>query len=157
LLAALALVAWTTLLAGADDLYSERTLKIARELNCPICAGQSVADSQSQLAAQMRDIIEQKVAAGESDEQIKAYFVDRYGEAVLAEPPKSGFMLTLWWVPVVGVLLGAVVLALFLRERTRGRASVPAEPDDDEELELLARQILGDERRAAPETGGSGT
>ena len=52
--------------ASADDMYSERTLHIARQLNCPICAGESVADSQSELARQMRGIIEQKVQAGES-------------------------------------------------------------------------------------------
>jgi cytochrome c-type biogenesis protein CcmH len=154
LLAALVLAGALVAGAAAEDVYSERTLQIARELNCPICAGQSVADSQSELAVQMRAIIEQKVQAGESDAEIKAYFVERYGESILAAPPKSGFTLTLWWVPVIGVLLGAGILALYLRERTRRPPSETDPSKDDAELEALAREILGDERRPVAESSG---
>ena len=154
----LALVALVGISASAvaDDAYSERTLKIARELNCPVCAGETVADSQSELARQMRAIIETKVQAGESDEEIKAYFVERYGESILAEPPKSGFTLTLWWMPIVVVLLGSVVLALYLRERTRRSAPPPPEITDDQELEAIERQVFGGDRGpSATVTGGA--
>jgi cytochrome c-type biogenesis protein CcmH len=143
LLALIGLV-WTVASAGAvEEVYSERTLDIARKLQCPVCAGQSVADSNSGLAAEMRNIIEQKVQAGESEQEILAYFVARYGESILSEPPKSGFTLGLWWAPVVMVVIGALVVASFAYERTRrsGRA-VPAR-DDDEELEAIAREVLG--------------
>lgn len=134
---------------AAQDVYSEKTLEIARKLQCPVCAGQSVADSGSQLAAQMRDIIEQKVQAGESEDEILDFFVARYGESILTEPPKSGFSLGLWWMPVVVVLFGATVVTLFVRERTRrGASTVAVRPStnnaaDDEELEAIAREILG--------------
>ena len=147
LLAALALLALTTASVGADEAYSKRTLEIARQLNCPICQGETVADSRSPLAAQMRGIIEQKVQAGESTAQIKEYFRQRYGTTVLAEPPRSGLTLMLWWLPVVAVVMGAVIVALYLRERTRGAMAnaSQAPSSDDAELEAIAREVLGTE------------
>ena len=65
----------------------------------------------------MRDTIEQKVQAGESEQQILDYFVAGYGESILTDPPKSGFVLTLWWIPVLVVLVGALAVGLYLRER----------------------------------------
>jgi cytochrome c-type biogenesis protein CcmH len=135
-----------------EDIYTERTMELARKLQCPICAGQSVADSQVTLARQMRDVIEEKVQAGESDQQILDYFVQRYGEDVLSEPPKSGFHLTLWWVPVVGLLAGAGIVVLYLREMS-GRPPADGESDGerDSELEDLAHEALSpDSRPSSP-------
>lgn len=128
--------------AQAQDVYSDRTLEIARKLQCPICAGESVADSQTTLAAQMRDVIDQKVQAGESESQILDYFVARYGEEVLTEPPKSGFNLTLWWAPVAVLLVGGLVVLLYLRERSGGGPAADTDAYDDAELESLARDAL---------------
>ncbi|HYI15367.1 MAG TPA: cytochrome c-type biogenesis protein [Thermomicrobiales bacterium] len=130
----------------AQDVYTDETLEISRKLQCPVCDGQTVADSTSKLAGQMRAIIDEKVRAGESEEQIIDYFVARYGESVVSEPPKSGFSLALWWMPVVVVGLGAVVVGLFVRERTRPEArrqAIADGPDSDEELEAIAREVLG--------------
>jgi cytochrome c-type biogenesis protein CcmH/NrfF len=94
----------------------------------------------------MRAIIEEKVQAGETEAQIIDYFVARYGESVVSEPPKSGFSLALWWMPVVVVVLGAVVVGLFVRERTQSgtrRQVVVDGPERDEELEAIAREVLG--------------
>jgi cytochrome c-type biogenesis protein CcmH len=131
--------------AVAEDVYSERTMELARQLQCPVCDGQAVADSQVTLARQMRDVIEQKVQAGESNEQIIAYFTARYGDNVLLDPPKSGLNLTLWWIPPAVLALGAVVVVLYMREGTgRNRPKPPpTAPDErDEELEKLAREYL---------------
>ena len=128
--------------AAAQDVYSERTLEIARRLACPVCSGESVADSNSQLAYEMRAIIEQQVQAGRSDDEIIQFFVDRYGPSIVLEPPKSGFTLALWWLPVLVVLVGALVVALYLRERT-GRPPRGTQVDaEDAELEVLAREVL---------------
>lgn len=141
-------------LAGAEDIYSQRTIKLAREIHCPICAGESVADSQTELARQMRQIIEEKVQAGESDAQIKDYFVARYGESILFDPPKSGFRLGLWWMPLIVVALGAAVVVSFVRERTRApRPAQPAPIDDDAELEAIAREALGDQETTTRDRG----
>lgn len=147
-------VAWSVSIAGAQDIYSQRTIKLAREIHCPICAGESVADSQTELARQMRGIIEEKVQAGESDQAIKDYFVARYGESILFDPPKSGFRLGLWWMPLIVVAIGAIVVVSFVRERTRApRPAVPEANADDAELEAIAREVLGDRGRGTRDEG----
>lgn len=150
LVVAVMLVVAGTMDVVAQDVYSTETLRISRKLQCPVCAGQSVADSNSQLARQMRDIIEQKVQAGETEEQIIAYFVARYGDSIVTEPPKSGIGLGLWLMPVAAVGLGVAVVGLYLMERTQrmpspARLSDSAEvvTRDDQELEAIARDILG--------------
>ena len=72
--------------ALAVETFSPQTLEIANSLNCPICEGESVRDSHSQLAQQMRQVIQEKVDAGESREQILNYFVDRYVVGILRDP-----------------------------------------------------------------------
>jgi cytochrome c-type biogenesis protein CcmH len=137
--------------ASAQDVYSDRTMELARQLQCPVCDGQAVADSQVTLARQMRDVIEQKVQAGESDEQIMAYFTERYGQNVLLDPPKSGFNLTLWWIPPAVLLVGALVVFLYMREGTSSRTDShrPAIAEtSDPELEELAREYLDGDANA---------
>jgi cytochrome c-type biogenesis protein CcmH/NrfF len=103
---------------GAEDVYSERTLELARQLQCPICSGQSVADSQVTLAQQMRDTIERKVQAGES----------------------------LWWIPPFVLAVGALVVVLYMREglgrKPRGEVSESHHDLNDAELEALAHEFL---------------
>jgi cytochrome c-type biogenesis protein CcmH len=149
LMIGLALIAAPAVGAQAQDVYSEKTLEISRKLQCPVCDGQTVAESNSPIARQMRDAIEQKVQAGESEDAIINFFVARYGESVVTEPPKSGFSLGLWWMPVVVVALGATVVAMFVRERTRSVAAPvrstagSGSQANDDELEAIAREVLG--------------
>ncbi len=94
----------------------EEAHRIGQTLQCPVCEGLSVAESPSQLATQMRTVIREKLAAGETEEQITRYFVDRYGESVLRVPPRSGFTAIAWIVPYL-----ALALAAFFLVRTVGR------------------------------------
>lgn len=151
-LAALGLLLTTIPALATEDIYSERTMEISRELRCPICEGQSVADSQSRLALDMRDTIEQQVQAGKTNEEIKEYFVARFGEEVLLEPSKSGINLTLWWIPVIVLVLGAAVIVLYLRDNSRRNAPAVESDGPDPELEALAREALGKPRDGDPET-----
>lgn len=100
---------------------------IAATLACPVCQGLSVADSPSQLAQQMRAAILDQLAAGSSKEQIIQFFVDRYGEGILFDPPKRGFGLLIWWVPVLGVLAGTIVVGLLLARWVRRPGAEPGE------------------------------
>ncbi len=120
LLAALALFAFLAARpALAEGSVDQQTMEIARQLKCPVCQNLSVADSPSPLAGQMRDIIRQKVSAGESQDQILAYFVGIYGEGVLEYPPASGFS-GLAWLGAAAIPLAALVLgAVYLRRRLR--------------------------------------
>jgi cytochrome c-type biogenesis protein CcmH len=93
--------------------------EIARTLKCPVCESQSVADSPSQLAQEMRAYIERRLEAGESRDAILADLVDRYGEGILLEPPRQGFTLIVWWLPILSLAVGALVVALTLRRATR--------------------------------------
>lgn len=99
----------------------QRMIRIADQLQCPICEGQSVAFSGSQLAAEMRRTIEEKLAAGENEEQIIAYFVDRYGVKILREPPRQGLLTWLWVTPIVGFTLALLGLVWKLRQMSSSR------------------------------------
>ena len=131
---------------AAQDVYSERTLELSQQLECPVCQGQTIAESQSDLAVTMRAIVEEKVQAGESDAAILQYFADRYGDSVLVDPPKTGVGIGLWWIPPLVVLLGAGVVVTYVREGT-ARPVAPAtavSSSDDDELETIAREVLAD-------------
>ncbi|WP_107075540.1 cytochrome c-type biogenesis protein CcmH, partial [Micromonospora sp. MH33] len=117
LLVALALAALVALaVAGlvrsaASPDRADRATAIAAGLRCPACQGESVADSRSPIAASMRQVIADQVAQGRSPREVRRWFVDRYGEEVLAQPPLRGPALLLWAVPAVA-LLGAGAGAL---------------------------------------------
>ncbi|PRY20180.1 cytochrome c-type biogenesis protein CcmH [Pseudosporangium ferrugineum] len=95
---------------------------IAEGLLCPACQGESVAQSQSPMAAAMRDTIDQQLAAGRTPDQVRQFFVDRYGEGVLAEPGYDGIGILLWLVPLLAV---AAVVLIVLRQRRRRPAAPP--------------------------------
>jgi len=115
--------------AAAEEALSPEALSIANELSCPVCEGQSVRDSNSELARQMRQVIQRKLDRGESAEAIKAYFVERYGVAILREPPREGLALVLWWGPFVGLAVGGLVLVAYLRRGSARDQEVRREVD----------------------------
>ncbi len=107
-----------------------RAQAIAARLRCPVCQNESVADSPAELAAQMRAMIRDRLAAGESEEQIIAYFVDRYGQWILLEPPRRGILWVVWLTPAAAVLAGAALAAAYLRRAIKaGAASSAADSD----------------------------
>lgn len=109
LLLALVVLATGVRLAAADQI-DEETRRIGKQLQCPVCNGSPVSDSPSDLAGQMRAVIRAKLQAGESEQQIIDYFVERYGDMVLMEPPRRGFGLIVWSAPILMLLGSAYVL-----------------------------------------------
>lgn len=111
--------------AGPDAAPSSRAQvdAVAATIRCPTCQGLSVKDSPSVLADGSRQIIEEQVAQGRSADQIRQYFVDRYGDYILLSPDPAGPGVAVWVLPGV-VLVGAGVLVL--RWQRRGRAGRPA-------------------------------
>jgi cytochrome c-type biogenesis protein CcmH len=95
----------------------ERAQSIASGLRCPVCQNLSVADSPSRLAGEMRSEIQDQVRAGRSDEDVRGFFVARYGEWVLLEPTRSGLNLLPWLFPIAAVIVGASIWLTILRRR----------------------------------------
>ena len=113
---------------------SPEVFAIARELRCPVCQGQSVAESNSGVATEMRRIIAEMLQQGKTRDEIKAFFVERYGEWILYEPPKQGITLWVWLLPVLGLaLLGLGLFAYF-------RPKKPLPPELLEEAERRLKE-----------------
>ena len=129
LLMAAALVAVALSLASAQSkaISEETVYEVAGRLRCVVCQNLSVADSPSEMAGQMRAIIRERLAAGESPDEVQRYFVQRYGEWILLSPPRRGFNLLVWLLPLVFVIAGFAVVALLVRRWTR-RPRRGAEP-----------------------------
>jgi cytochrome c-type biogenesis protein CcmH len=110
---------------------------IFKDIRCLVCQNESIDDSEAPLAADLRRIIRQQVEAGRSDDQIKQYLTDRYGQFVLMRPSFDAGNLALWLGPFAVVGLGVVLLVVRLRNR---------EPDQDlseaeaQRLERLSRE-----------------
>jgi cytochrome c-type biogenesis protein CcmH len=120
LAAAVAVVAVAALMAsgGSGRVSTEdRVRDIASGLRCPVCQNLSVADSPSRLAGEMRAEIRAQLVAGRDPEEVRAFFVDRYGEWILLSPPRSGLNLLPWLVPVAGVLIGVALWFRLVRRR----------------------------------------
>ena len=114
-LLALAMATGAERLAAAA-VSDEDVHAIASQLRCVVCQNLSVADSPSEMAHQMRDLIRERLAAGDRPEQVMAYFVQRYGDWVLLAPPARGLNLLLWLAPFAAVA-GGLVLVLVLARR----------------------------------------
>lgn len=116
---------------AAAPVSEEAVHDVAAQLRCVVCQSLSVADSPSETAHQMKDIIRERLAAGETPEQVKAYFVDKYGLWILLSPPRQGFNLLVWVVPFAGLAAGLVLVLVLARRWSRRAAAVPevARPD----------------------------
>jgi cytochrome c-type biogenesis protein CcmH len=103
--------------------------ELERELICPTCH-ESLAASNSAIADRIRAFVRQRIAAGDTKSEIKAKLVDQFGESVLAAPPKSGFNLLAWLLPLAGIVLAAGIVGLlaFRWSRSRPGKSPPASP-----------------------------
>jgi cytochrome c-type biogenesis protein CcmH len=114
--------------AGGDDgpaTMDERVNDIASGLRCPVCQNLSVADSPSRLAGEMRSEIETRLEAGETPEEVRAFFVDRYGEWVLLAPERRGLNLLPWVLPIAGLVVGAAIWFAAFRRRPDRRGAPP--------------------------------
>ncbi|MGH7474697.1 MAG: cytochrome c-type biogenesis protein [Longimicrobiales bacterium] len=110
----------------ANGRLEARTAEVASQLRCPVCQGLSIEDSPTELAQQMRDVVRNQLAAGRSEDEVKSYFVERYGEWVLLEPQPRGFNLTVYLAPIAALLFGAVVIVAAVRRWTGPTTTDPA-------------------------------
>ncbi len=138
LLAAAASIGFATFgCVREDDLTADqRAYTLSTQLMCPVCDGQTLDQSQAQLSEDMKAVIEQKIEDGDSNAEIRDYFVERYGEIVLASPGAGGFNLIAWVVPVVIFAGGALLVfnAYLNMRRRKTRQSNPSSDDQDVEV-----------------------
>lgn len=106
------------------DRVEEATREVSASLRCPVCQALSVNDSPSELAVQMKELVRERLEAGETPSEVQAYFEEKYGEFVLLDPKAEGFNLLVYILPVGMVVVGGAVLFFALRRWT-GEAVPP--------------------------------
>ncbi len=109
----------------------QRVHDVASQLRCPICQGESVADSPSQLSQQMRGVIRQQLQSGKSEQEVIQYFRTSYGDQIVWSPPWQGFTLLAWLVPI-GLLLAGIILLFFVLRDWRALAPASSTASDAE-------------------------
>ena len=129
----------------ANPVLESRARELSRELRCMVCQNQSIDDSDAPLARDLRLLVRERIASGESNSQVIEFLVARYGDFVLLRPRLIGVTLLLWFLPPL--VLSGGGLALWLNSRRRLRSSDHSSPDplelSEEEKARLERLIGG--------------
>jgi cytochrome c-type biogenesis protein CcmH len=131
--------------APLEPALEARVQKLGKELRCPTCQGLSIADSPASMARAQLDKVRELVSAGKSDEEIRAYFVARYGEWILLSPKAAGFNWLVWLGPALLLIFG---FAVIIRQIRRGLPSAgkatpqaPSTAAEDEYLRLVRSEL----------------
>lgn len=146
--ALLGLVVWLSAGAAAavqpDEVLSDPALEararaLSAHLRCMVCQNQSIDDSDASLARDLRVLVRERITAGDTDDEVLDYLVDRYGEFVLLKPRVSGRNLVLWITPAALLVIGAFGFFVYVRRRPSEAAATPAAltPAERERLEKL--------------------
>lgn len=127
--------------AALDPVLEKRVIAIAEELRCLVCQNQTIADSHAELAVDLKNQVREMLQKGMTEQQIKSYMVERYGDFVLYRPPVKGNTWLLWVGPFV-FLIAALIFAVF---KLRQRSQRLARSDDglSEEAQQRAERLLG--------------
>ena len=143
--AALALIALVLAAPAGASEQRPTAAELESELVCPVCET-TLDTSNAPVALRMKAYIRERIAAGDTKSEIKAALVDQFGPAVLAEPPKKGFELIAWVLPLAGLVLGVVVVGLLAWRwsHTRKAEDEPA-ADAAEPLDPALERRLDDE------------
>jgi len=135
----------TACFAANSDFVSQEEKKINRlngVLMCPVCPGESIDQSQNEIAANMRTIVKELVEEGKSEDEIKAYFVGRYGPVILLEPATSGISIYAWIIPPVALGFAIIVVIVALGVMRRKEKSTGS----DQPYNLKAEAISIEEK-----------
>ncbi len=120
----------------SDPALEKRYQALSEELRCPKCQNQNIADSNAPISQDLRRLLYEQLEAGASDDEIRQYMVDRYGEFVRYRPSFSGATVLLWFAPLLLLLLGLVIVVLTVRGRRKD--TEPAALNDEEQRRLKA-------------------
>jgi len=123
-----------------DPALEARAREISRGLRCVVCQNESIDESNADLAHDLRVLVRKRLAAGDSDEQVVQYIVDRYGDFVLLRPPVKPETYVLWASPAILLLIAAAIIAIYLRRhRGGGMASPPLTAEEQARVDALLK------------------
>ncbi len=124
----------------ADPALEARARDISRGLRCVVCQNESIDESNADLAHDLRVLVRERLVAGDSDEQVVQYIVDRYGDFVLLRPPVKPETYLLWASPAILLLIAAVLIAIYLRRHRRiGAAAPPLTAEEQARVDALLK------------------
>jgi cytochrome c-type biogenesis protein CcmH len=115
-----------------DPVLEGRARDLGKELRCPKCQNQSLDDSEAGIAVDLRRIVRERLVAGDTDVQVKAYLTARYGDFVLLKPPMKSTTWALWFGPLAIILLGGIVIWRIARRNKTRLAELGDEALDDD-------------------------
>lgn len=117
-----------------ESALQTRVRSVAAKLRCPVCQGESIYDSHSDVAVEMKKLIAEKLTSGSSEADILKYFQDRYGNFILMEPPAAGIHWVIWVFPIFLGLIGAVFLTQGLWKSSHEDGSeIVSDPNADDD------------------------
>lgn len=123
-----------------------RTAAISKTLRCVVCQNQSIYDSEATLAQDMRTLVEKRVIAGDTDEEVRDYLRERYGDFVLMTPPLQSNTWLLWFGPLGLMVLAALWFVLRLRSKATSSNDAELSAEDRERVRAA---LAGDEKAAS--------
>ena len=109
----------------SDPVLEARAREISQELRCVICQNQSIDDSNADLAHDLRVLVRERLVAGDSNDAVVRFIVDRYGDFVLLRPPVRPATYVLWAAPAIALVVGAAFVWAYVRRRRLGSTDVP--------------------------------
>ena len=141
----LMILLWLPFAAGAqiaqptpqDPVANKRAVQLAEELRCLVCQNQSIAESNAELAVDLRRQIREQIVQGKGDAQIIDFMVERYGDFVLYRPPLKASTWLLWFGPPLLLLIGLVMLIRYVRARRKRVVQRPLTADEHARAQLL--------------------
>lgn len=124
-----------------DPKLEHRAEELGKELRCLVCQSESIEESNADLARDLRVIVRERIAAGQTDEQVRQFVVDRYGDYVLLKPPFKLSTVVLWLGPFLFFAVGLGVVILFYRRRPSADTTppVPLSADEKKRIEALLK------------------
>jgi cytochrome c-type biogenesis protein CcmH len=128
----------------ADPKLEQRARDLSREIRCVVCQSQSVAESDADIAKDVRAIIREQIAAGKSDQEVRDYLVARYGDFVLFDPPFKASTYALWIGPFAILVVAAIGVTIYFRRRAQEPARVSElSADEESRVERLLNERDG--------------
>lgn len=126
----------------ADPAMEERARDISAGLRCVVCRNESIDESNAELARDLRLLVRERLVAGDSDVEVVAFIVDRYGEYILLRPTLQGANILLWVTPLLLIVLGGGLSLAYIRRRaaTTTPTEIALSPDEQARLQALLKE-----------------